>query len=187
VGTHSRSMPAVAPAPVVAGPPSSEPTPALAPVPDVRRRRTPPWLGVGGALLVLVGGVMVWLRASPPEAPPPVQVAAPTPSPPSPAPSSLPPASPAPSEATAAPRDSPAPAAPVEPAKGQLIVQAVPYADFYLDGKLYRRELQQPLSIPLAPGTYQLSFRHPSRTENVSVTITAASKVTKKFNVPRKK
>ncbi|ATB26864.1 serine/threonine protein kinase [Melittangium boletus] len=176
--------------------PSPEPAPVApvppAPTPDSRRGRTPVWVGAGVAFLVLAGGVTAWRMSSAPASTPPAQVEARSPSVPVTPPSSTPPARPeippaAVAEQEVKREEAPAPAAPVVQAKGYLTVQAVPYADLYIDGKLYKRELQQPLSIELAPGTYQLTFKHPSHTRNFPVTITADSKVTKKFNVPRKK
>ena len=174
--------------------PESAPVAPATPVPasDSRRGRTPVWVGASVALLLLAGGGTAWMLSSTPASKPSVQGEAPSPSVPVTPPSSAPPAQPesppaAAPEQVVAREDAPAPEAPVVQAKGQLTVQAVPYADFYIDGKLYKRELQQPLSIELAPGTYQLTFKHPSHTRNFPVTITADSKVTKKFNVPRKR
>jgi eukaryotic-like serine/threonine-protein kinase len=91
------------------------------------------------------------------------------------------PAGQAPSTASTTP-----PAAPVVEAKGTLAIKAVPYADVYLDGKLKKRGLQGVMNLQLAPGTYTLTFKHPSREESLPVTIVANGKVQKSFLVPRR-
>ncbi len=107
----------------------------------------------------------------PPSEPPPAQTGA----------AGQTPAGQAPAVESTAPQ-----AAPAEEARGTLTVKAVPYADVYLDGKLIKAELQRPMSIPLPPGTYRLTFKHPSRTDSSEVTITPHARVTKTFTVPRK-
>ncbi|HEY0095758.1 MAG TPA: hypothetical protein VGB96_15615, partial [Archangium sp.] len=96
-----------------------------------------------------------------------------------------PPSAPAPA-AAGTPGQTPAEQAPVVEAKGTLTVKAVPYADVYVDGKLVRRELQGTANIPLAPGSYRLTFKHPSRTDSSEVTITPNGRVTKAFTATRK-
>ncbi|HEX8536362.1 MAG TPA: serine/threonine protein kinase, partial [Cystobacter sp.] len=75
-------------------------------------------------------------------------------------------------------------ATPAVKAKGTLVVQAIPYADVYLDGKLVRREVQGTWSTPLAAGTYQLKFVHPAHSDSSKVTISANARTTKSFRLP---
>ncbi len=171
----SRARPAVvAASPVEESPPV--PSPAVPP-----RGRMPVWVGAGVGLVALLGGAALWLRAPsvPPEAPAPTAVRAEPPPAEVAPPVEMPAPAPSPEPVTPAP-------APVVQPKGTLTVQAVPYADVYVDDKLVKRELQQPWSLSLAPGTYQLTFKHPARTLTLPITITANEKLVKKFNVPRK-
>ena len=124
-----------------------------------------------------------------------VAAAPPSPGPTAPA-ATTPPSESAPSQ-TGAPGQTPAgqvpatasttpPAAPVVEARGTLTVKAAPYADVYLDGKLIKSELQRPMELQLAPGTYKLTFKHPKQTESHTVTIVPNGRVLKSFVVPRK-
>lgn len=172
------------------------------------------WVGVGAAALVLIGGAAALVLPSKQPAPAPVVtepaapvreqipskasetqgVAAPsatgstTPAVPGAGAVAAvtPPAETAPAQ-TGAPGQTPegqVPAAPVAVAKGTLTIKAVPYADVYLDGRLIKSELQRPMDIPLAPGTYKLTFKHPKRTQSFDVTIEANGRVQKSFVVP---
>jgi serine/threonine-protein kinase len=118
-----------------------------------------------------------------PPAPAPAQeavVAAPPPATGSP---SVPVETPAPS-APVQPSEAAPPASPAVKAKGTLVVQAIPYADVYLDGKLVRREVQGTWTMSLAPGTYLLKFVHPNRSESSKITITSNARTTKSFRLP---
>ncbi|WP_375766050.1 protein kinase [Archangium gephyra] len=171
------------------------------------------WVGASVAAVVLIGGAVALVAPSKPPAPEvsasaPVETAASpgakaeVPPPPTSepvlaaAPDAGSPDAGAVAAVTPAPEAPPAqtgtaPAAPVEQApaveaKGTLTVKAVPYADVYVDGKLVRRELQGTANIPLAPGSYRLTFKHPSRTDSSDVTISPNGRVTKAFNATRK-
>ncbi|HYO59424.1 serine/threonine protein kinase [Archangium sp.] len=167
------------------------------------------WVGVGAVALTLIGGAAALVLPSKQPAPeassagkaevpaPPAAGPAATEAPDAGAVAAVTPSSEPPPAQTGAAGQTPmgqgpttvstAPQAePAEEAKGTLTVKAVPYADVYLDGKLVKAELQRPMSIPLAPGTYRLTFKHPSRTDSSEVTITPNARVTKTFAVPRK-
>ncbi|WNG16074.1 protein kinase [Cystobacter fuscus] len=168
----------------------------VAPLPGSSRGRMAGWVGLGVGVLVLLGGGLMWRSSTAPSAPEaPAPVPAPVPAPPhnkevaEPSPRSgaeTPPASPPAQQAVVAPPSETAPqAAPVVvKAKGTLVVQAIPYADVYLDGKLVRREVQGTWTTSLVPGTYQLKFVHPNHSDSSKVTITANTRTTKSFRVP---
>jgi serine/threonine-protein kinase len=68
------------------------------------------------------------------------------------------------------------------PALGSLVVQAKPFATVLVNGKSY--EVQGSKTIRLPPGTYQLVFKHPNRTEPHSITIEPNGTVKKSFRYP---
>ncbi|MFY0575156.1 protein kinase domain-containing protein [Cystobacter fuscus] len=183
------------------------------PLPGSSRGRMAAGVGLGVGVLVLLGGGLMRRSSTAPtptEAPSPVSAPAPSnkevagssPGSGAEAPPVTPPvqeavvaAAPA-TGAPAVPAGAPAPSAPVQPsevapqatpvvkAKGTLVVQAIPYADVYLDGKLVRREVQGTWTTSLAPGTYQLKFVHPNHSDSSKVTITANGRTMKSFRLP---
>ncbi|ATB37986.1 hypothetical protein CYFUS_003412 [Cystobacter fuscus] len=179
------------------------------PLPGSSRGRLAGWVGLGVGVLVLLGGGLMWRSSTAPSpAGAPVPEPAPAPANKEVAGSSprsgveAPPASPPAREAVvAAPPATGAPsvpepsapvqsseatpqAAPAVKAKGTLVVQAIPYADVYLDGKLVRREVQGTWTTSLAAGTYQLKFVHPNHSDSSKVTITANGRTMKSFRLP---
>jgi serine/threonine protein kinase len=198
---ESRSLPSVG-APSPDGSSVKAPAPAVSPAieaarpyPGASRGRTAGWVGAG--VLVLLGGGLVWRLSTAPSssetpaaegtrpAVPSVReavVAVPPPSTPAP---SAPVATSEPSPPVQPPEAAP-PAAPSVEAKGTLVVQAIPYADVYLDGRLVKREVQGTWRTSLSPGTYQLKFVHPAHSDSSKVIITANSRTTKAFAVPRR-
>ncbi|OJH40513.1 hypothetical protein BON30_12345 [Cystobacter ferrugineus] len=205
--SEGSSVKALEPAPAVA-----QAGEVARPLPSSSRGRTAGWMGLGVGVLVLLGGGLVWRSSTAPSAPeapasapvpasnkevaePSSRSGAETPPAPPPAQDAVVVAPPT-TGAPAVPAGAPEPSAPVQPseavppaapavkAKGTLVVQAIPYADVYLDGKLVRREVQGTWSTSLAPGTYLLKFVHPAHSDSSKVTITSNARTTKSFRLP---
>jgi serine/threonine-protein kinase len=170
--------------------PAPAPEPVSVPEPS-RAKRSGKGLraGVGVAALVLIGGVTALVvpakqptsPAAPPPAVAPVRTAAPTevkaevPAQPAPAPT----AAPAPSAMA------PSVTAPAAEAKGILIVTAKPFATVLITGQK-PREVQGRTTYSLPPGTYKVTFKHPTGDESYDVTLTPGAPVTRHF-VARKR
>jgi serine/threonine-protein kinase len=75
--------------------------------------------------------------------------------------------------------------APAAEAKGTLILTAKPFATVLVSGQK-PREVQGRTKYSLPPGTYKVTFDHPSGDESYDVTITAGGSVTRNF-VARKR
>ncbi len=76
------------------------------------------------------------------------------------------------------------PAAKPVPSTGSLVVRAVPYATVLVDGRQLG-EVQGQRTFKLAPGKYQLSFRHPKGTKTEPITIEPNGTVRREFRAPR--
>ncbi|EPX63232.1 Serine/threonine kinase PKN11 [Cystobacter fuscus DSM 2262] len=210
VGVTSPEASAVkAPEPAVAAQASE----VARPLPGSSRGRLAGGVGLG-VLVLLGGGLMWRASTAPSPEGAPAPVPAPTAAPdnkevagsspragaeappvPPPAQEAVVAAAPA-TGAPSTPATAPVPSVPIQPseaapqatpavkAKGTLVVQAIPYADVYLDGKLVRREVQGTWSTSLVPGTYQLKFVHPNHSDSSKVTITANGRTMKSFRLP---
>jgi serine/threonine-protein kinase len=69
------------------------------------------------------------------------------------------------------------------PAQGSLVVIAVPYATVLVNGKELG-EAQGRRTFKLAPGSYELTLKHPKGSKIESITIEPNSSLTRKFRVP---
>jgi serine/threonine-protein kinase len=76
------------------------------------------------------------------------------------------------------------PAAKPVPSTGSLVVRAVPYATVLVDGRQLG-EVQGQRTFKLAPGKYQLTFRHPKGTKSEPITIEPNGTVKREFRAPR--
>ena len=192
------TAPGAAPPPVA---PVLPPAPVV-PAPPASGRTRGPWVGVGVAALVLVGGVAAWrsLRPAAPSAPVAAREAPGTasPAPVTPEPVPAPPPSTPPvalagdagvaladAGAVAAQAPVPPPAEPVVAAKGTLSLKAVPYAAVYLNDQLLTPELSGTREFPVEPGSYTVTFKHRSRTQTCKVTIASRAQKRCEFQMPR--
>jgi serine/threonine-protein kinase len=181
--------------PVVTSTPEPAPEQKPASVPEPVQAKRPGMglqVGVGVAALVLIGGVTALVVPSKPPASPdaPAAVDAPatlavrepeakpeTPAQPAPVP--------APTAAPAPVATAPSVTAPAAEARGTLILTAKPFATVLVSGQK-PREVQGRAKYTLPPGTYKVTFQHPSGTESHDVTIPAGGSVTRNF-VARKR
>lgn len=67
-------------------------------------------------------------------------------------------------------------------AKGVLVVRAVPWAQLFIDGKLYGEVVESRQSIKLPSGTHRLKFQHEIKTQRMSVQILAGKETLIEFN-----
>jgi len=74
---------------------------------------------------------------------------------------------------------------PTAEARGMLIVRATPYATVLVSGQK-PREVQGTSRYSLPPGSYKVSFQHPSGSETYDVTVTPNGSVTRSFVVRKK-
>ncbi|MBE4751917.1 protein kinase [Corallococcus sp. ZKHCc1 1396] len=98
-----------------------------------------------------------------------------------------PPRKSAPASVTAAPANPPAPVAPAEDAAkalGTLQVSANPYATVYLGTKRLG-DVQGRASYKVAPGTYKLTFEHPTSARSYTVVVPANGTVTQEFRASK--
>jgi serine/threonine-protein kinase len=72
------------------------------------------------------------------------------------------------------------PSAKPVPSTGSLVVRAVPYATVLVDGRQLG-EVQGQRTFKLAPGKYQLTFRHPKGTKTEPITIEPNGTVKREF------
>jgi serine/threonine-protein kinase len=167
---------------------ASEPARAPVATPETATAKRPGKglrVGVGVAALVLIGGVTALVAPSKqpaPTTPPSMTETAPTaaPSEAKPEAPAQPPPAPAPAASTATPE-----APPAAEARGSLIVTAKPFATVLIAGQK-PREVQGRSKFSLAPGTYKVTFQHPSGSESHEITITAGGAVVRNF-VARKR
>jgi serine/threonine protein kinase len=199
---HASTHPLKASLPQEDAEPSYQPAVAL-PTPSdaapARSRRLGVWAGLGLLTVLALVGVESLVRSKRQGQEPAPTVAQPTeqgleatppvaavPPEPSPAPQALPDAgvgalaaAPMPTPAPVDPAPEPPPAQ-VVPAQGSLVVRAMPYATVLVNGRPLG-EVQGRRTFKLAPGSYEITFKHPKGSKTESITIEPNATLTREF------